>query len=364
MSQSQGLAYSLDNGDSWTKYDNNPVLLSPGINDFRDPKVRWYDEDEKWIMTLAVKDHIRFYSSADLKNWTLESEFGKDLGAHGGVWECPDLFPLKLSGGDETHWILIVSINPGGPNRGSATQYFIGDFDGSTFTPYDADIRWIDYGPDDYAGVTWSNTGDRTIFLGWMSNWMYANVVPTVEWRSAMTIPRELTLKKIQDDFVLSSLPVSEFDELDKKQFKITEFVVEGDFDLSEEVNYSSSSFELDFTLSATSDFSIVISNVQGNTLAIGYEKIANKFIIDRSKTGDTSFHPKFADLVEAPRHSTSEDLNLKLVVDVASVELFADNGTTVMTAIFFPEKELDQLSIIAEKPINIEQLEIKDIQR
>jgi fructan beta-fructosidase len=363
MSQSQGIAYSLDKGATWTKYDNNPVLLSPGINDFRDPKVRWYSDAETWIMTLAVKDHIRFYSSPDLKTWSLESEFGKELGAHGGVWECPDLFPLKVEGSDEAHWILIVSINPGGPNGGSGTQYFIGDFDGSVFTPVDDAIRWLDYGPDNYAGVTWSNTGDRTLFIGWMSNWKYANIVPTERWRSAMTVARELQLEMVDGEMTISSMPVEEFDLLDKKKYEIPEFQVEGAFHLSEEINVRSATYELDVELAATEDFDLVLSNSINNQLVISYKKEPNVFTIDRSRTGDTSFHAEFANLIQAPRFAVTDQMSLKLVVDVASVELFADDGTTVMTAILFPDQVLDQLSILSKTPLSIDLLELRDIQ-
>ena len=184
-SQKQSLAYSLDAGKTWTKYRGNPVLKSPGIVDFRDPKVTWNAQAKQWLMTLATKDRITFYTSPNLKAWTKASEFGETLGAHGGVWECPDLFPLTLNG--KTHWVLIVNLNPGGPNGGSATQYFVGDFDGRTFTPLTTKTKWADYGPDEYAGVTWENTGARRLFLGWMSNWEYGNQVPTSPWRSAMT---------------------------------------------------------------------------------------------------------------------------------------------------------------------------------
>ena len=210
--ENQSIAFSLDDGNTWTKYEGNPVLKNPGIRDFRDPKVFWHEAGKKWIMTLAASDQIIFYSSPNLKTWIKESEFGKEFGAHGGVWECPDLFPLQYNG--ETIWVLIVNINPGGPNGGSATQYFTGQFDGKTFTPYQTDTRWADYGPDDYAGVTWSNTGARKIFFGWMSNWDYANVVPTVKWRSASTLPRDLTLEKIGDRYLLRSLPVGEIEKI------------------------------------------------------------------------------------------------------------------------------------------------------
>ncbi|WP_311182251.1 glycoside hydrolase family 32 protein [Hymenobacter volaticus] len=175
--QNQSIAYSLDEGKTWKKYAQNPVLKNPGITDFRDPKVSWYEAGKKWVMTLATKDRITFYSSSNLKDWTKLSEFGEKFGAHGGVWECPDLFPLTLDG--KTHWVLLVSINPGGPNSGSATQYFVGQFDGKTFTPSSTKTQWVDYGKDDYAGVTYGNTGNRRIFQGWMSNWEYANQVPT-----------------------------------------------------------------------------------------------------------------------------------------------------------------------------------------
>ncbi|HUQ97310.1 MAG TPA: glycoside hydrolase family 32 protein, partial [Chitinophagaceae bacterium] len=206
--QNQSLAYSLDKGQTWTKYAGNPVLKNPGIRDFRDPKVRWHAETKKWILTLATLDRITFYSSPNLKDWTRESEFGETVGAHGGVWECPDLLPLTYKG--ETVWVLIVNINPGGPNGGSATQYFTGRFDGKTFTPLATDTRWLDYGPDEYAGITWSNTGTRTLFIGWMSNWQYAEKVPTAKWRSATTIPRDISLEKVGDKYLVRSLPVPE----------------------------------------------------------------------------------------------------------------------------------------------------------
>src|SRR5687767_9219061 len=198
--QQQSIAYSLDYGKTWTKYEGNPVVTNPGIRDFRDPKVFWYEEGRKWIMTLATLDHITFYSSPDLKTWKKESVFGKEVGAHGGVWECPDLFPITHNG--QKVWILVVNLNPGGPNGGSASQYFTGQFNGTDFTPYQTDTRWLDYGPDEYAGVTWSNTGERKIFLGWMSNWQYADRVPTEKWRSAMTIPRDLGLEKIGEKYL------------------------------------------------------------------------------------------------------------------------------------------------------------------
>ncbi len=222
--QNQSIAYSLDKGRSWTKYPGNPVLQNPGIRDFRDPKVAWYAEGEKWIMTLAAQDRIMFYSSPDLIQWSLESEFGENTGAHGGVWECPDLFPMDVNG--EEKWVLLVSINPGGPNGGSATQYFVGEFDGNSFHNENPGTEplWIDHGKDNYAGVTWSDIPEkdgRRIFMGWMSNWQYANQVPTERWRSAMTLPRELILDREGEGYLLRSIPVNETEKLREAQIKL-----------------------------------------------------------------------------------------------------------------------------------------------
>ena len=342
--QYQSIAYSLDEGQTWTKYEGNPVLQNPGIIDFRDPKVRWNEDVRKWIMTLATKDRITFYSSPDLKNWNKESEFGENVGAHGGVWECPDLFPMSLNG--KTMWVLLVSINPGGPNKGSATQYFVGDFDGKTFKPYSTETKWVDWGADNYAGVTWSNTGDRRIFLGWMSNWQYANVVPTEKWRSAMTIPRELSLKAIDNSIFLASEPVKELRKNMPKTYTMYNTLVNGSLDLSDQIQAFNGQYQLKFSSDQMTNYSIVLSNDGGEELVIGFDKKANQYYIDRSKAGKIDFEKGFGAKHTAPRISVDAGTDVTLVVDVASVELFADGGLTVMTDIVFPNKTLSKVSI------------------
>jgi fructan beta-fructosidase len=344
--QNESIAYSLDDGNTWIKYPGNPVLKNPGIKDFRDPKVSWYAPGKKWLMTLATKDRITFYSSPDLKNWTKESEFGKTLGAHGGVWECPDLFPLKLNG--KSYWVLLASINPSGPNGGSATQYFIGNFDGKTFTPLSTDTKWIDYGPDDYAGVTWGNTGDRKIFLGWMSNWLYANQVPTQKWRNAMTIPRELALKQINGEIFLTSNPVKEMENIASNALPVS---LKG---AKLPVQY-----QLSFSRDKIMDFTIVLSNKAGEQLSIGYRKQGNTYFIDRSHTGNVNFSNDFLKPLTAPRLTNSAQINIKLIADAASVELFADDGLTNMTAIFFPKTSFDHLHIKNQNGMTIKNLKI-----
>jgi len=339
--QNESIAYSLDDGYTWTKYANNPVLMNPGIRDFRDPKVMWYAQEKKWVMTLATKDHITFYSSPNLKDWMKESEFGKELGAHGGVWECPDLFPLKFN--NKTYWVLIVNLNPGGPNGGSGTQYFVGNFNGHTFTPADNELRWLDYGPDEYAGVTWGNTGNRKIFLGWMSNWEYAGVVPTEKWRNAMTIPRELALKQVAGRLLLASQPVNQLGSIAKKAE-----------DISSGYSNLPNQYILKFKALKTSNCAIELLNKAGEKLVIGYDSKNGKFYIDRSKSGTVNFNPEFAKISYAPRFSGNQVIDLTLVIDASSVELFADKGTTVMTSVFFPSQLFNQIYLQSLKQIQI----------
>ena len=360
--QNQSLAYSLDEGKTWTKYAGNPVLKNPGIVDFRDPKVRWNDEVGKWILTLATKDRITFYSSHDLKNWSKESEFGEKVGAHGGVWECPDLFPMQLNG--KTAWVLLVSINPGGPNKGSATQYFVGDFDGKSFTPYNTDTKFIDWGADNYAGVTWSNTGDRHIFLGWMSNWQYANVVPTEKWRSAMAFPRELSLKTVDNVIYLASEPVKELEKIMSNTSSIQNAMVNGSLDLSDKIKSFNGQYQLKFSSEKLTNYSIVLSNDLGEEVVIGYDKQANQYYIDRSKAGKIAFEKGFGVKHTAPRISKEAGTGVTLIVDVASVELFADNGLSVMTDIFFPNKTLTKVSIKSADGLTLKNLSYSEIER
>jgi len=309
--QNQSLAYSLNNGKTWTKYSANPVLKNPGITDFRDPKVMWYEPSKKWIMTLATKDRISFYSSKNLKSWTKESEFGATAGAHGGVWECPDLFTLDDNG--KKVWVLIVNLNPGGPNKGSATQYFLGDFNGNTFTPYNTNIKWIDYGPDEYAGITWSNTGNRKIFLGWMSNWLYAERVPTETWRNAMTVPRELKLQHVGKDLLIASQPVKELANTQSKPIIVSDVKINKSIDVAGIAGKIKFPCRLNLHFEEANNFSLTVSNDMGEQLIVGYDKKQNQYFIDRSKSGKTAFQKEFAARHVAPRFLDQTKINISL---------------------------------------------------
>lgn len=491
--QFQGMAYSNDKGRTWTKYKENPILPNPGIRDFRDPKVIWYEPGKKWIMSLAIWDHVSFYSSKDLIEWKKESDFGLNWGSHAGVWECPDLLPMTIVETGETKWVLLVSINPGGPQGGSATQYFIGEFDGKTFSlnsdfsselgsipEYDPegvifedfesgyqkwnvtgdafgdgpvsgpfenqgdvegftgerfassyhggetptgkmesetfiidhpfinfrfgggndliktyialvvdgeevrksagknkelltlhswdvsdlkgkeayilivdelimgwghvnvdDIKfsneqakplyekavWLDYGADNYAGVTWSDVpkeDGRTLFIGWMSNWQYANVVPTVEWRSAMTLPRELTLHFKDGKYRIFSKPVEE-----------TNSILNSSAESPNELSPSLINVDVD------GDFSIRLFNNKSEEIEI--KKSGNDFSVDRTKSGLTNFSSVFGAVHQMDTRGV-EIRNLKLYLDASSIEIFINDGELVMTELVFPSEPYHEL--------------------
>ncbi len=353
--QTQSIAYSNDDGKTWIKYKGNPVIKNPGIRDFRDPKVIWHAPTKRWVVSLATKDNIVFYSSKDLKNWEKESEFGEGRGAHGGGWECPDLIALDDNG--KERWVLIVNLNPGAPNLGSGTQYFVGDFDGKNFTSTQTGTRWLDYGPDNYAGVTFSNTGKRKILIGWMSNWMYANQVPTETWRSAMTIPRELKIINSGNDLLLASQPVTELANIQGKPVVAQNVTITKSLDLASKTGKVKLPCRINLALETVKDFSFVISNKPGEQILIGYNKKENQFFIDRTKSGKTDFKDGFAARHVAPRLSKNSKLKLTLVIDVSSVELFADDGLTVMTEIFFPNKPYDHIHIETPGTMMIQKL-------
>lgn len=353
--QNQSIAYSNDNGKTWVKYKGNPVLKNPGIIDFRDPKVMWYEPQKKWVMTLATKDCISFYSSPNLIDWKKESEFGKTMGAHGGVWECPDLITFDDSG--KQRWVLIVNLNPGGPNKGSGTQYFVGDFDGKTFVANHTDIRWLDYGPDNYAGVTWSNTGNKKILIGWMSNWMYANQVPTEKWKNAMTLPRDLKLKHINNEIFVSSQPVSSLSTIQLQPKQIQNILVKKQLNINSLVGKIEFPCKLEISTAQAKHFFLTFSNAAGEELVVGFDSTRQQYFIDRTKAGKSDFNNEFALKYFSPRLPSNSALKLMLVLDASSIELFADDGLTVMTAVYFPTLPYNQINIQAQGNLKIKKL-------
>lgn len=344
--QTQSMAYSLDNGKTFIKYENNPILTS-SEKDFRDPKVFWYAPKEHWVMMLAVGQHMEIYSSKNLKDWTKESEFGEGHGCHGGVWECPDLVELPVEGTKEKKWVLICNINPGGPFGGSATQYFVGDFDGSTFTNnYPEETKWMDYGKDHYATVTWNNAPDgRCIAIGWMSNWQYANNVPTLQYRSANTIARDLSLFKQDGSIFLKSEPCKEMLEArkDGRQIKTVNVAKAETISLSPQSDNGAYEVELSINPGKSKEVSFVLSNGKGEKVLMTYDVVKKTFAIDRTKSGEVSFSNDFPAVTEITL-SKSKELKLRLFVDKSSIEAFVDNGKFVMTNCVFPSEPYDMI--------------------
>lgn len=349
--QTQSIAYSTDKGRTFTKYEGNPVIANPGIADFRDPKVRWHEETKQWIMTLATKQTVTFYGSQDLKKWNMLSTFGDGIGSHAGVWECPDLFPLTYEGA--TKWVLLVSINPGGPNHGSATQYFIGDFDGKNFVadalPYPL---WLDYGRDNYAGVTWSNipkSDGRTILMGWMSNWDYANDVPSQYFRSAMTVPRELVLKHNGKHLIVANYPVKEVDKLRGKVKNIPDQMIQKKIVFDNILTGNKGIFEIEMTLKPDNAgiFGFSLSNKEGESVRYVFDLEQNSLMVDRQKSGLTDFNPNFASVAFAPI-TRKNSYQVKLLVDRASSEIFINGGEAVLTNIHFPASWYNALTFFA----------------
>lgn len=524
--QTQGIAYSLDKGRTWTKYSKNPVLKNPGKVVFRDPKVSWHEASQKWVMVLAQGDNIGFYSSTNLKDWVTESSFGQEWGAHGGVWECPDLIKVKITGTNEYKYVLIVSVMPGAPNGGSGTQYFIGDFDGSVFTldpelqtilkPVDAlfpdgevfedfedsfakwtvsgkafsslpakesysnqqkvsgyvgsgfansfyagdnstgtlrsesfrvtkpfinfyvgggshegktsvnllvnnkvvrsstgtqseelevsswDVRefkgqiakieivdahqggwghiladqfvfadspakatyqpalWLDYGTDNYAGVTFSDVpkqDGRVMLMGWMSNWFYANQVPTEKWRSTMTIPRELSLKHTQAGLRLFSQGVAELADIAEQQYQINSMNIVGNASLFEHVDLSAGSNRLRTTLknNKAKQISFTYSNELQQQVTISLNTEAKRLTIDRKQSGIVDFEPRFSLVQKGPIDSDFKLMTFDIFYDNTSIEVFVNGGELVMTALVFPNEPYNKISISSDEPVTLE---------
>lgn len=326
--QTQSIAYSNDNGQTFTKYDGNPVLTS-NTPDYRDPHVFWNEDIKRWNMIMAEGQHMDIYSSADLKEWKLESQFGAEYGNHGGVWECPDLMKMKVRGTDQYKWMLLCNINPGGPFGGSATQYFVGQFDGHKFTCESAPevTKWMDYGKDHYATVTFDNAPDgRRVAMAWMSNWQYANQVPTMQYRSANSVPRDLDLYEYQGQTYCGVTPSPELAAARPKKATKT---------LSE-------ACEMVVTLKGNA--TITLANDKGEQVVMTYDEKSRTFAMDRTKSGQKEFSDDFAALTVAPVHGKMSQL--RLFIDRSSIEAFDADGKMAMTNLVFPTKPYNKVLV------------------
>ena len=333
--QTQSIAYSMDNGETFKKYVNNPILTSD-VPDFRDPNVFWNEEVKQWNLILAAGQQMNIYSSKNLKDWKYESSFGEGYGNHGGVWECPDL--LKM--GDK--WVLICNINPGGPFGGSATQYFVGSFDGHKFTCESKPevTKWMDYGKDHYATVSFSNAPDgRIVVLPWMSNWQYANQVPTQQFRSANGLPRDLGLYSYNGEDYVSVKPSPEvFAAFEKKP--------SGHLQPAAYIEVTN----------IKSNASIVLSNDKGERVTMVYDGKNATFSMDRTESGVTDFHSDFKAKTVAPTNGVIK--SMQIFIDRCSIEAFDTEGKVAMTNLVFPSKPYDKIIV---KGCKVKIYELKD---
>lgn len=350
--QSQSMAYSLDNGKTFIKYEHNPILTSTE-RDFRDPKVFWYAPGKHWVMMLAVGQEMQIYSSGNLKEWKKESSFGAMQGAHGGVWECPDLVEVAVEGSKEKKWVLICNLNPGGPFGGSAAQYFVGSFDGKKFVNESpTQTKWLDWGKDNYATVTWSNApAGRCIALGWMSNWQYANNVPTTQYRSANTLARDLTLYRAGGELYLKSKPSPEIKKARAEEKKISTFEVKGNYEVASLLADNKGAYEIEMTIEnkGTSKIDFSLMNEKGEKVAMYYDVVRKQFVMDRSASGIVGFSRDFPAVTVAPVRNTDQ-IHLRLFIDRSSVEAFGEDGEYVMTNLVFPAEPYNRMVFSSDK--------------
>lgn len=373
--QIQCMAYSTDNGRTYTKYEKNPVLTPfDGLKDFRDPKVFWYEPEQKWVMVVSADKEMRFYSSKNLKDWEYMSGFGEGYGVQPSQFECPEFVQLPVDGDkNKMKWVLIVNINPGCMFGGSATQYFVGDFDGKQFkcdTKPEV-TKWLDYGKDHYATVCFSNTGDRVIAMPWMSNWQYANIVPTKQYRSANALPRELALYTKDGQTYVSANVVKEVETLRKDSRKVENFTVNGEVRMDEIVPATDGAYELEMNITPdkaqTVGFELL--NSKGEKVNIYLDMKESRLVMDRTESGITDLgapskynvHEK-----ETDNHRMKLSVNYKndfalgtwaplslckgktyhlnVFVDKCSVEIFVDGGRIAMTNLVFPNEPYNAL--------------------
>ena len=327
-SQTQSLVYSTDNGKTFHKFEGNPVITS-NVPDFRDPHMFWNEDIKKWNMILAAGQHMEIYTSDNLKDWKLESSFGEKYGNHGGVWECPDLMKMKVRGTNKEKWMLICNINPGGPFGGSATQYFIGDFDGHKFTCESKPevTKWMDYGKDHYATVTFDNApAGRRVAIAWMSNWQYANQVPTLQYRSGNSIPRDLGLFEYKGETYCSVVPSPEITAARSK--KATKSLSES----------------CEMVVNLKGNATITLSNDKGEKVVMLYDAKAETFSMDRTKSGKMDFSNDFAATTKAPTYGKISQL--RIFIDKSSIEVLDAEGKMAMTNLVFPTKPYNKVTV------------------
>ena len=352
--QIQSLAWSDDDGTRFNIYEGNPVIAYE--RESRDPNMFWDEKSGKWVLILAsALDHeMLLFSSTDLKEWNLESHFGQGFGSQDGVWECPDLMELPVRGTDRKKWVLVCNINPGGPFGGSGTQYFVGNFDGKQFkcdTKPEV-TKWMDYGKDHYATVSWSNAPDnRHTVIAWMSNWQYANNVPTRQYRSANTIARDLTIYREEGELYLKSTPSKEIKKARGEKVSVPSFKVAGHHEVASLLKDNKGAYEIEMVIqnAGASKISFCLLNEKGEKVSMYYDVPRKQFVMDRSKSGKVDFSSDFPAVTVAPA-TADKEMTLRLFVDRSSVEAFGEDGKFVITNLVFPSETYNKMCFESDK--------------
>ncbi|GEM45545.1 glycoside hydrolase family 32 protein [Deinococcus cellulosilyticus] len=336
--QTQNLAYSLDEGQSWTRYG---VVLDEGIPDFRDPKVFWHEKTRCWIMAVVLAAHhqVVFYASQNLKSWEKRSVFGPE-GHTGGIWEVPELLELQDDAG-ESHWVLKVDLNPGGPFGGSGCQYFVGQFDGWSFTSTQ-EARWLDHGKDFYAAITFANLQDRTVWLGWMNNWEYARNHVQGEYSGVMSLPREIRLQRTADGLILCQTPIREWEEVWRALPCQQELLVKADQEHDLLVLPEAAlDLQAHFVGTEQSILGIAFSVAGQLEWTLEFDVPDRKVTVSRQGSIEQS---GFQGEHSAPLESVEQ--HVRLIVDHSTLEVFLNDGKQVFTEVFFPPQGESRLSL------------------
>lgn len=354
--QAQNLAYSTDNGRTWTKYAKNPVL-DIGSSDFRDPKVFWHQPTGRWVMvvSLAVEKVLIFYGSDDLKSWRELSRFGPSGAASKPNWECPDLFLLPVEDAEgrptgKRRWVLEADMGSGAVAGGSGGEYFVGDFDGRQFTATQ-DARWVDFGRDFYAPISWDNVPEsdgRRIWIGWFNNWETC-LTPTSPWRSCMSVPRTLSLRPTPDgdELLLVQRPVRELRKLwqtDRRIELATQDVAWPPRPLTRPGQLKESHFVLEATCqlrgARSCGFRIATGPQEFTEVGLEHEADNHPVVyVDRRQSGHVDFHPAFAGRHETPVRIGRRGVKLLVYVDRSTIEVFINDGEAVISDRIFPTK-------------------------
>lgn len=357
--QVQSLAYSADRGRTWTKYAGNPVIPAPDLTVFRDPKVRWHEETQRWIMVVTIGQSVRFYASPNLRDWQATGGFGVDYGSQAGVWECPDIFPLPLDGDTERErWILLISV--GGP-EGSTMEYFVGDFDGETFSSDNpaATVLPFDAGRDCYAAVTWSGIPEedgRCLAIGWMNNWRYARQMPGEEWRGAMTLPRELSLQTGPEGARLIQQPVAALQQLRGAAQRWPTQTISPRTTLEPALHSEAAEIVVTFGEATAREYGLNVRTSAGHGATIGYDTAAQRLFIERPEPEGLNL-TRFGGRQEAPLRSGGAGLTLQIFIDRCSIEVFADDGMLVMTELFYPAENTEITPYCSDGSVELREL-------